>query len=640
MIGNVIGSWRIVAELGEGGAGEVFFAEHQVIGRRAAIKFLRPELSADNGMVSRFISEAKAVNGIRHPNIVDITDFGDYEDRKYLVMELLEGETVAERLERVGSFQQKEAAEVTRQVASALSAAHEFGFVHRDIKPENLFLTNHPDQPHFIKVLDFGIAKLLDSATKKDFATSNHTTMGTFMGTPYYMSPEQCMGKAELDGRADVYSLGIVLYEMVCGNVPFQGDTLGKIILAHNMESPPPPIDLVPDVSEEMNRIILKSLQKKPEDRFETMQGFRDALLEFLQPKAEPPPEAPPEEAEEEEVSQATVQPKVIKFPSQLASPVAPSSTAQEAEGATGAEEEEVASEEEVEQIVQARSERVAGTLTQIIVKRIRANSLTLPAMPDVVVKGLEELNNPNHNFQALAAILGRDPLITSQVLRLANSVAFATLDKARTLDQAISRVGDRHIKSLLFKLSARKVFESKNSKIREALSGIWDHSLATGILCRELYIASEQHQAPDMAYLAGLLHDTGKPITAGILLEAERQLIKKESDFLDYDMWMRVIAESHLEVGIAVAKAWLMPEEVVDAIANCQEFDFEDSRRLANVVCFANTLAKLNATYPGTVDLEHLHTLKQKGCELFELSEEVVDDLVEALPEQMESEG
>ena len=213
LIGQSVGSYVITSLLGEGGMGKVYLARHSLIGRKAAVKILNPEISSDEESVSRFFTEARLVNDIRHPNIVEITDFGQFSNYYCIVMELLEGETLAARLKRTRTLDEATAVRIFRQVSSALGAAHEQGMVHRDVKPENIFLRNHPDYPDFVKVLDFGIAKLMGGNS----AVGHHTKTGTVIGTPAYMSPEQCLGEASLDLRSDIYSLSVVLYEALTG---------------------------------------------------------------------------------------------------------------------------------------------------------------------------------------------------------------------------------------------------------------------------------------------------------------------------------------------------------------------------------------------------------------------------------------
>jgi serine/threonine-protein kinase len=211
--------------------GAVYLAEHRSIGRKVAVKVLLPQASANAELVRRFFHEAKATTEIRSPHIVDILDFGQLDDgTSYLVMEWLEGRTLASALRSDGPFAPMRAARIVRQIAKALAAAHTRGIVHRDLKPDNVFLVATDDDPEHVKVLDFGIAKLT--------TIDGQTQAGALLGTPYYMSPEQCEGRP-VDARADVYSLGVIAYELLVGRPPFSGRTLGELILGH-LQTPPP----------------------------------------------------------------------------------------------------------------------------------------------------------------------------------------------------------------------------------------------------------------------------------------------------------------------------------------------------------------------------------------------------------------
>ena len=275
LLGQALGSFRVISLLGEGGMGRVYLAEHVLIGRRAAIKVLAAEIANNEDFVSRFFTEARAVNDIRHPNIVEITDFGTFGKLPYIVMELLEGETLEDRLAHVHMLDVPSAVRVVAQIAAAVGAGHDHGMVHRDLKPANIFLCNHPDYPDYVKVLDFGIAKLM----AHDRNVQHHTEMGALMGTPAYMSPEQCLGDTHLDHRSDIYSLGVVLYQMVTGRLPFTAETAGRLIMSHVQETPPPPQTINPSISAATSASILRAMAKKPDQRFASMREFRDAIL-------------------------------------------------------------------------------------------------------------------------------------------------------------------------------------------------------------------------------------------------------------------------------------------------------------------------------------------------------------------------
>jgi tRNA A-37 threonylcarbamoyl transferase component Bud32 len=261
--GGTLGSYRLERELGRGGMGAVYVGVHTLLGRRAAVKVLLPELSRHQAIVQRFFNEARAATAIKHPGIVEIYDFGFAADGSaYIVMELLAGESLADRLRR-GPLPLATAIQIARQTATALGAAHRSGIVHRDLKPDNVFLVPDAETAlgERVKLLDFGIAKLVDPGEV------GRTHAGSVMGTPMYMAPEQCRGASDLDHRADLYALGCVLHEMVAGAPPFVGDAAGVVLGAH-LHLPPPPLrSLVPHATAELEAAVLRLLAKDPAAR-------------------------------------------------------------------------------------------------------------------------------------------------------------------------------------------------------------------------------------------------------------------------------------------------------------------------------------------------------------------------------------
>ena len=276
-LGQVVGNYKITAKLGEGGMGVVYLAEHPVIGKKVALKAIHPDLARNPEVVSRFIMEAKAVNQIGHEHIVDIGDFGNTAAGDfYFIMEYLQGESLADRLKREERLSQARALAIAAQIADALSASHDQGIIHRDLKPENIFLITRGGDPDFVKVLDFGLAKLVQVEEKVD----HKTRAGLVMGTPYYMSPEQGEGKIAIDHRADIYSLGVLLFEMLTGKVPFGGEGYGEIIVKHVTHQAPSARKINPAVSGAAELIIFRALAKDRDQRFQTMHDFRRALLD------------------------------------------------------------------------------------------------------------------------------------------------------------------------------------------------------------------------------------------------------------------------------------------------------------------------------------------------------------------------
>ncbi len=286
VIGDTVGSYKLIQKLGEGGMGVVYLAEHKYIARRAAIKFLLPDLTGSAEVVGRFFAEARAVSLIEHPGIVEVIDCEIRSDgRAYIVMEHLQGESLRAYFERVGKLDGDPAGAlaILRQIASALAAAHAQGIVHRDLKPDNVFLhlpTGRSPSDPIVKVLDFGIAKLLGGEG------GSKTRTGQLLGTPLYMSPEQCRGARSVDGLSDVYSLGCIMYETFCGRTPFQADGFGDLIIAHVSQAPPEPLDFAPHMAPLVRQTLLACLAKDPRGRPPSMDRLASMLTEAGAPEA------------------------------------------------------------------------------------------------------------------------------------------------------------------------------------------------------------------------------------------------------------------------------------------------------------------------------------------------------------------
>jgi len=283
MIGELIGSYRVTAALGQGGMGEVFLAEHPALGRPAAVKMLKLELSADTTSLGRFFNEARAATLIKHPGIVAIFDFGTHTSgRAYLIMEYLEGETMSALLRREPRLPVERLAAIGRQIASALAAAHAAGIVHRDLKPSNLMLVEDPDMPFAqrVKVLDFGIAKLSTGLTRPIGPAA--TAPGKLLGTPAYMAPEQCRAAGPVDARADVYSLGCILFEAAVGAPPFGKGRPPAELLAAHMHTPPQRLaELRKDLPAAFAALVDACLAKSPAARPQTMYEIVTALAQL-----------------------------------------------------------------------------------------------------------------------------------------------------------------------------------------------------------------------------------------------------------------------------------------------------------------------------------------------------------------------
>ncbi len=273
--GDVVGEYRIEGKLGEGGFGTVYSAVHPLIGKKAALKMLHRQYSTNPQMVSRFIAEARAVNQIRHRNIIDIFSFGALPDgRQYYLMELLDGSPFDEYLKRKGRLPPEQALPILRTVARALDAAHAAGIAHRDLKPENIFLCFDEDGAVIPKLLDFGIAKLLSTTSG-----GHKTRTGAPMGTPAYMSPEQCRGQ-NIDHRTDIYAFGVLCHQVLTGRLPFDGDAVMDILVKHMTAPPPRASQHNPELKPELDAPIAHMLAKEPGDRPATLGAAVEELYD------------------------------------------------------------------------------------------------------------------------------------------------------------------------------------------------------------------------------------------------------------------------------------------------------------------------------------------------------------------------
>jgi len=290
--GRIIGGkYRIRRLIGEGGMGAVWSAVHEALDRTVAIKFLRPAGADAETASARFVTEAKSAARVKHRFVVDVFDFGITEDGiYYMVQELLEGEELAECMVHGPAWEVRDVVSFVAQCLSGLEAVHQAGIVHRDLKPENIFVMRDSDG-RYPKLLDFGISKLADAHSKASGRpppvripgrAKQLTTKGTTVGTPWYMSPEQLRGRRDLDGRADLYSIGVILYEWLVGRVPYEHENTAELSLQIASGSATPLITFRPDLGHGLSSVVARALAPEPDQRFASAAAMREALTEIL----------------------------------------------------------------------------------------------------------------------------------------------------------------------------------------------------------------------------------------------------------------------------------------------------------------------------------------------------------------------
>ncbi len=283
LLGSVVDDrYEIVTVIGEGGMGVVYEARHRALGKRFALKALRRDLATDREIAARFTQEARTAASVSHPGLVEITDFGKLPSgQPFFVMELLEGQSLAQLIRRGGPIPAARAVEIVRQIADALGAAHERSIVHRDLKPDNVHIAPRAAGQDHVTIVDFGLAKVIGA--------SRLTRAGMVFGTPHYMSPEQAQGDPT-DHRADIYALGVVMYEMFTGRVPFEADSYMGVLTKHMYMTPTPPSQLAGiEKLGVLEDIILRCMEKKPDHRYPTLRDLGRDLDLALNPKGPRP---------------------------------------------------------------------------------------------------------------------------------------------------------------------------------------------------------------------------------------------------------------------------------------------------------------------------------------------------------------
>ncbi|MDD5309339.1 MAG: protein kinase [Deltaproteobacteria bacterium] len=280
VVGSVLdGKYELIRLLGEGGMGAVYEARHLLIGRRLAVKFLHVQYASNQEVITRFQREAQAASKIQHEHIIEVTDMGTAPDRTpYIVMEYLEGRDIKQLLEETGPLPPQRASHIMLQALSGLHAAHEVEIIHRDMKPENIYIISKSGNPDYVKLLDFGISKF---RSLEGEGVKGLTQTGTVLGTPYYMSPEQARGDQNISNRSDIYAMGVILYQMLSGRLPFDAPNYNALLIKILTEEPPDLLEFNPDLPAEMVEVVRCAMSRDADQRFQSCVEFQQALRPF-----------------------------------------------------------------------------------------------------------------------------------------------------------------------------------------------------------------------------------------------------------------------------------------------------------------------------------------------------------------------
>ena len=514
---------------------------------------------------------------------------------------------------------------IVRQVASALGAAHERGMVHRDLKPANIMLTDHPDYPDFVKVLDFGIAKLLGAAQTP---AGHHTEVGTLLGTPAFMSPEQCLGDIQLDHRSDIYSLGVILFLMLSGRLPFQDEAIGRLILAH-VNQPAPPLTLIaPQTSPALATIVARTLSKNPNDRYPTMRLLRASLDPAPNEVKAPHQDAPHSLPEPNDV-RATRQP--------AQEPSEPNGAARQPGTRLFGEIERtprpVGGQTPLPaagSAVQALAPRVA----EAVGERLERGQLELPPLPPSHARALQILDDPGFSYASLAALLKQDSRLGSHLVRRSNSDGPPGRGIAVTPDQAIPRLGLHGLRTAVIELGVRRVIEARDDRLEEEVRRPWHHALAGAVVAERLARQRSLGEESFTAALAALMRDLGVPLVAALVFQLEFELGGHRAvRSLRPEMWMPIVRAHQRKASVLLVRHWGLSDDLARTLADAGQL-LPPKLTMANLACVSGALADREGFYLRHEFLADAEAMADAGPRALAISELQVRRAVNRLKE------
>ncbi|MDJ0762212.1 MAG: HDOD domain-containing protein [Myxococcota bacterium] len=616
----VAGRFRVLEKIGGGGMGTVYRAEQTSVQRPVALKVLNPQLQDEANLKQRFRNEASLASRLNHPNTVVIYDFGVTEDgAMFIAMELIEGKSLDDELTQTGAIPWKRCRHIAVQICRSLHNAHERDIIHRDLKPENIMLTQDRTAPDFVKVLDFGIAKILTSEAKG--VQSNLTAPNEIFGTPEYMSPEQARGEI-LDNRTDIYSLGVILYRMLSGNPPFVAKTPIETLAKHLNEAPTPLSTAAPEIQvpPQLETLVLKALSKKREDRPASMASVVDQLLQIPDTLQQPPNKtnhatrvnkaAPP--------AKKPVRPKEKTAKQQLHETPAPAAP----------------------EVITSSDEDVP-TIERLVKKMKRHRDFP------VISRHLSELNakvaSKNTSAPKLANVILKDTALTAKLIRLVNSPFYGSVrGKVTMVSRAVVLMGfdavrDASLGLLLFD----NLLETDSTQAR-ALQDAALSALMSGIIAQSLAETNAVANKEE-AFVCGMFHNLGRYAAIFYFpkeMEQARQLMKKER-ITERAAAYRVLGVTLEELGKELAGQWDFPEAIRETMTWLPPEKLAKPRsktqRLRHLAGFSSELTNIAAAASPARRKKQIQQLADRFGDSIPISSKNIRKLLAAAVERLE---
>jgi len=619
VIGLSVGNYVIESALAQGGMGQVFVARHPALGRTAAVKFLDGEMALHPEVARRFVDEARITASLRHPNIVDIFDFGDVDGHFYYVMELLEGSDLSGKL-KAGRLSELETIDSLLQICSGLAAAHEAGVVHRDLKPQNIFVV--AGDTLRLKIVDFGVAKLMTTSGEQ-------TNYGQVLGTPAYMAPEQALGQIDrISEQSDLYALGAMAYEMLTGRPPFQHTAPMMLLVMHIHDLPKPLREVTPGLHRGLCELVERCLQKAPEDRPRSADALAEELRRLrvdvvARLAAGTLPSVLPAE-----VSPAAIEPgppsaratlvgagqDAISIRLEVPMPAVP--TQRECLSSFAP------SERPPEELAAALSPADKNVLGKLLARMKRRGDL--PAFVQTVGEVNKKSDSESHySATDLAHAITKDQALTVKLLQVVNSTYVNRFGgRVYTVQQAILILGFDKVRSIALSISVFSKIEASAHPERVADSAI--HALVSGELARQIAELTRQVD-PEQALVCAMFRNLGRHLVVVYLpdlfaLTLEASARDKVSEAVAAE---RVLGISLRKIGIGVAERWHLPTRVIAAMAGGTldpNAIWDEEDRLLGLSQFSNELSDLVATGAGPADAAMKKLLaKHQGVATFD---------------------